>query len=189
MCKFVRGFVHIADLKDIMDGVARQFVQTVTETLDVAHIRTTHADGIGRNVGTTNEFVVDSRIDGGQVFAARVVVFGKHIRTLVEAIGEGHHGDIDEVFRDFGCGQTVEARVDRMVEDGTVLHRKPVNKIFKVMLRILVEQAERHGVKLAVEAYNAQIKAFLGWGGVFCFGLSATGEGGEGDNKCQNSHR
>ena len=133
--------------------------------------------------------MVDSSVDRSQVFAARVVVLGEHIRTLVEAIGEGHHRNVDEVLRNLGGGQAVEARVDGMVKDGAVLHRKAVDKVLEVVLRVLVEQAKWHGVELAVETHDAEIKAFLGWSGVLGLGFSATGEGGEHDGKCQNCYR
>ena len=66
---------------------------------------------------------------------------------------------------------------------------KAVHKINEVVFRVLVEQAERHGVELAVEADNTEIKAFLGGSVVFSDGLSATGESGEHDDECQNCYR
>ena len=108
---------------------------------------------------------------------------------MVEAVGESHHRDVDEVLRDLGGSQAVEARVDGVVEDGAVLHRQSVNEVHEVALGVLVEQSKRHGVKFLVETDDAQIEAFLGRGVVFGLGLSAACEGGEGDNECHNGHR
>ena len=137
----------------------------------------------------SNEFMVDSSIDGSQIFASRVIAVRQDVGALVEAVGEGHHGNIDEALWYFGRGQAVETRVDGMIKNGAVLHGEAVDKVLKIVLGILVEQAERHGVKITVEPHDAEIKAFLGWSVVFSLGFSATGEGGERDNKCQHGHR
>ena len=183
------GLAHIVHLEDVVDGVARQLLEVVAEALDVADVGAAHADGVGRDVGPADEFVVDSGIDGSQIFATRVIAFGEHIGALVEAVGEGHHRDVDKILRDLGGGQAVEACVNGMVEDGAVLHGQAVHEIYEVVFCVLVQQPEGHSVEVAVEPDDAEIKAFLGRGVVLSLGFSATGESGKGHDKGQHSHR
>ena len=110
-------------------------------------------------------------------------------RSLIKAVSEGHDGCIDEVFWHFGLGETVEARVDGVVEDGAVLHRKSVNKILKVVFCVLVQESKRHSVKVGVEPNDAQVKSFRGWGFVFWFLFLAASEGGQHDDERQGRHR
>ena len=132
------GFVHVVDFEDVMCRVARKLVEVVAEVVHIDHVRATHADGIGRNVVSADEFVHNPRIDRREVFAARIEV-GKRDGALVEAVGEGHHRDVDEVLRHLGFGQAVEARVDGVIEDGAVLHDETVDEALEVMLGLLVE--------------------------------------------------
>lgn len=76
-----------------------------------------------------------------------------------------------------------------MIEDGAVLHREAIDEVLEVVFRVLVEQAEWHGVKVTVEPDDAEIEAFLGRCVVLCLGFSAATEGGEGYSKCQYCHR
>ena len=75
-----------------------------------------------------------------------------------------------------------------MIEDGAVLHGKAINEALEVMLRVLVEQTKRHGVKLLIESDDAQIKAFFGGRVVFGMRFSATAEGGQHNGERQNCH-
>ena len=75
-----------------------------------------------------------------------------------------------------------------MVKDGAVLHRKTIDEAREVRFRILVQEAERHGVEVAVEPDDAEIKAFFCWCVVFGLRLSATAEGGEHDGKRHGCH-
>ena len=116
------------------------------------------------------------------------VVTAQDVGALVEAVGEGHHRDVDEVFRHFGLREAGEARIDSMVKDGAVLHGQAVNEVFKSVFGVLIKKPQRHGVKLIVESDDTEIEAFLCRSVVFSLGLSATAESGEHDGKCQCQH-
>lgn len=60
LSELLGSLAHVAHLEDIVCGVARQFLEVVTEAFDVAHVRSAHADGVGRDVGPADELVVDS---------------------------------------------------------------------------------------------------------------------------------
>ena len=170
-----------------MHRVARQLLEVVAETFNVAHVGAANADGVGRDVLSANEVGRNAAADGIKVLSTRVVA-SKNVGTLVEAVSEGHHRDVDEVFGDACTGEAVETRVDGMVEDGAVLHGETVDETFEVRFGGLVQEAERHGVEVTVEPDDAEIKAFFCWCVVFGLRLSATAERGEHNGKRHGCH-